>query len=164
MSKLHGNERWKSKMLLTEHQEQYENRGGQTLKGRVTPEELTMIRDSIMYPHMLTMCDKSLQEVRRTPNLFKQPFGEFIEIVMEKISREMFALRREMRGRNIKVFEDEIVDGIIYHRYACRGYEDRFAIVREALRTEIGVRLAKYCADILHPPLKEARPGPGSDS
>jgi len=44
---------------------------------------------------------------------------------------------------------------IIYHRFCCRGYEDRFAIVREALRTEIGVRLAKYCADILHPQLKE---------
>ena len=26
MSKLDGNERWKSKMLLTEHQEEYESR------------------------------------------------------------------------------------------------------------------------------------------
>ena len=151
-------------MLLTEHQEQYENRGDRTSKGRITPEELTMIRDSIMYPHMLTMCEKSLQEIRRTPNLFKQPLGEFIQVVMDKISREMFALRREMRGRNIKVFEDETVDGIIYHRYRCRGYEDRFSIVREALRSEIGMRLAKYCADILRPSLKESRPGPGSDS
>ncbi len=165
MSKLQGNERWKSKMLLTEHQEQYENRGRQPLKGRITPEELTMVRDSSMYPHMLTMCDKSLQEVRRTPNLLKQPLGEFIQIVMDKISREMFSLRRELRGRNIKVFDDETLDGIIYHRYSCRGYEDRFSIVREALRSEIGIRLAKYCADILHPSFKEARrPDPGSDS
>lgn len=151
-------------MLLTEHQEQYEGRDDRARKGRISAEELTMVRDSIMYPHMLTMCDKSLQEIRRTPNLFKQQLGEFIQMVMDKISREMFALRRELRGRNIKVYEDEMLDGIIYHRYCCRGYEDRFAIVREALRTEIGVRLAKYCADILHPPLKEAPPGPGSGS
>ena len=164
MSKLQKNERWKSKMLLTEHQEQYENRGGRTSKGRITPEELTMVRDSIMYPHMLTMCDKSLQEIRRTPNLFKRYFEQFLQLLMDRLSKEMFALRRELRGRNIKVFEDETLDGIIYHRFSCRGYEDRFAIVRETLRSEIGVRLAKYCADILHPPLKEAQPDPGSGS
>jgi len=151
-------------MLLTEHQEQYENRGSRAVTGRVTSDELTMIRDSIMYPHILTMCDKSLNEVRRTPNLFKRQFGQFIQLIMDKVSREMFALRRELRGRNIKVFEDETVDGIIYHRYVCRGYEEKFAIVRETLRSEISVRLARYSAEIFHPPVKEARSDPSSDS
>ncbi len=77
MSKLDGNERWKSKMLLTEHQEQYQERNNKTLIGRATTDELRMIRDVIMFPHMLTMSDKSLQEVRRTPNLYKSYFEQF---------------------------------------------------------------------------------------
>jgi len=152
MNKLQGNERWKSKMLLTEHQEQYQNRGGETLKGRATNDEVKLIRDSIMYPHMLTMCDKSLQEVQRTPNLFKMPFAQFIQLVMDKISKEMFSVRRELKNRNIKVFDDEALDGILYYRYACRGYEERFGIVRETLRSEISVRLTQYTLEILYPP------------
>lgn len=155
MSKLDGNERWKGKMLLTEHQEQYENRHNKAIVGRATSDELTMIRDSIMYPHMLTMCDKSLQEVKRSPNLFKRFFEQFIQLLMEKISKDLFSLRRELKKRNIKVFDDETNDGVIYHRYACRGYEDKFGIVRETLRTEISFRLANYAASIFNPEFKQ---------
>jgi hypothetical protein len=155
MTKLDGNERWKSKMLLTEHQEQYQDRHNKALTGRATTEELKMIRDLIMFPHMLTMSDKSLQEVRRFPNLYKRYFEQFVQIMMDRISKEMFALRRELKARNIKVFDDETADGIIYHRYVCRGYEDKFGIVREALRSEISVRLAKYASEIFNPESKE---------
>ncbi|QMV40239.1 hypothetical protein [Cohnella cholangitidis] len=155
MTKLDGNERWKSKMLLTEHQEQYQNRHNKSNIGRATTEELTMIRDSIMFPHMLTLCDKSLQEVKRSPNLFKRFFEQLIQLIMDRISNDLFLLRREMKSRNIKVFDDETADGIIYHRYACRGYEDKFGIVRETLRTEISVRLARYASSIIYPEIKE---------
>jgi hypothetical protein len=151
MSKLDGNERWKGKMLLTEHQEQYQNRQNKGLSGRATSEELTMIRDLIMYPHMLTMCDKSLQEIKRSPNLFRRYFEQLIQHIMDSISKDLFSLRREMKNRNIKVFDDETTDGIIYHRYACRGYEDKFGIVRETLRTEISFRLAKYAISVFNP-------------
>jgi len=150
MSRLDGNERWKSKMLLTEHQEQYESRGAnKTLKGPATSEELSLIRDSIIYPHMLTMCDKSIQEVQRTTNLFKSQFEQLIQMIMDKISKEMFIVRRDLKNRNIKVLGDESIDGILYYRYSCRGYEDRIGIVRETLRSEISVRLARYVAGIL---------------
>jgi hypothetical protein len=151
MSKLDGNERWKGKMLLTEHQEQYMERDKKALTGLVTSDELTMIRDVIMFPHMLTICDKSLQEVKRSPNLFNRYFEQFIQMVMDMVTKDLFKLRRELKNRNIKVFDDETIDSIIYHKYACRGYEDKFGIVRETLRSEISVRMAKYASSIFNP-------------
>lgn len=149
MSKLDGNERWKSKMLLTEHQEQYENRNKNPQTGRITTEELIMLRDAIMFPYMLTMCDKSLQDLRNSTHLFKQPFEQIIQIIINYITKDLSKVNRELRQRNIKFFSDETHDGVIYHRYVCRGYEDRFGIVREVLRSEIGVRFKKYTARIL---------------
>ncbi|WP_178022842.1 hypothetical protein [uncultured Paenibacillus sp.] len=149
MSKLDGNERWKSKMLLTEHQEQYENRIKNLQTGRITADELTMIRDAIMFPYMLTICEKSLQDLQNSRHLFKQIFEQFIQIVMNYITKDLSKVNRELRQRNIKVFNDEINDGIIYHRYVCRGYEDRFGIVREVLRSEISIRFTKYATRIL---------------
>jgi adenosyl cobinamide kinase/adenosyl cobinamide phosphate guanylyltransferase len=149
MSKLDGNERWKSKMLLTEHQEQYENRNKNLRTGRITTEELTMLRDAIMFPYMLTMCNKSLQDLQNSTQLFRQLFEQIIQIIMNSITKDLSKVNRELRQRNIKFFSDETHDGVIYHRYICRGYEDRFGIVREVLRAEIGIRFTKYTTHIL---------------
>lgn len=149
MSKLDGNERWKSKMLLTEHQEQYENRNKNLQTGRITTEELTMIRDAIMFPYMLTMCSKSLQDLQSSTHLFKQLFEQIIQVTMNYITKDLSKVNQELRQRNIKIFSDEAYDGIIYHRYVCRGYEDQFGIVREVLRSEISIRFTKYASRIL---------------
>ncbi|THF73258.1 hypothetical protein [Cohnella fermenti] len=148
MSRLDGNERWKSKMLLAEHQEQYEKRSDKP-SGYATPEELRMIRDAIMLPHMLTISSNSLTEMNRSKHLFKSYFEDIIQEVVDNIGRDCAKLQRELRDKNIKVFDDEVHDGILYYRYRCRGYEDRFGIVRETLRSEISVRLARYAEKAL---------------
>lgn len=147
MSRLDGNGRWQTKMLLTEHQEQYEKRR-ETPSGYAKPEELKMIRDSIMLPHMLTLSNKSLEDLRFSKNLYRKYFERFVQEMMNRISRDLSKLQRDLRERNIKVFDDETRDGIIYYRYLCRGYEDKFGIVRETLRAEISIRLAQYASDV----------------
>jgi hypothetical protein len=144
MSKLDGNERWKSKMLLTEHQEQYENRNDPTKKSRPTSEEFNMIRDYILLPHMLTMVQKSVDDIERSPNLLKQLYLAAGQAVMNKISKDIYDIRRELIKRNIKIIDDEHADLVVYHRFLCRGYEDRFGMTRDVMRSEISVQLKKY--------------------
>jgi len=155
MSKLDGNKRWQSsKMLLTEHQEQYDARRNKPASGRATTAELTMIRDVIMYPHLLTLCDRALEDVGRSSNVFKRHFAKYLQLIIAAISKDLYALRKNLRQLNIKVAEDETYEGILYYRYYCRGYEDRFGITRETLRAEISVRLTQYADDILTVPKK----------
>ncbi len=45
-------------------------------------EELTLMRDAIMFPYMLTMCDKSLQDLRNSSHLFKQIFEQIIQFII----------------------------------------------------------------------------------
>lgn len=149
MSKLDGNVRWGSKLLLTEHHEKYNKAKEDKTPTKASVEEIGMIRDWIMYPHMLTICDNCIRDVRDSSNIFRPYFIKFLQIMMDKISRELNAVRKELRARNIKIYEDETTDGIMYHRYTCRGYQDRFGIVREHMRSEISDRLAKYAASIL---------------
>lgn len=150
MSKLDGNERWKSKMLLTEHQEQYEHRNDAAKSNkRPTEDELKMIRDYIILPHMLTMVQKSIVDIENSSNLLKQLYLAAGKEVMDKISRDLYNIRRELSRRNIKIINDEQVDLVVYHRFVCRGYEDRFGMVREVMRSEISVRLSKYVKEIV---------------
>jgi len=117
--------------------------------GRVTSDELTMIRDSIMYPHMLTMCEKAKGDALRSGNLFAPYFARLIELVMDCITKDLSAVRREFRVRQIKVWEADMIDGILYYEYSCRGYNDKFGILREVLRTEISLALGRYSALVL---------------
>ncbi|MFD2880140.1 hypothetical protein ACFTAO_35990 [Paenibacillus rhizoplanae] len=61
MSKLDGNERWKSKMLMTEHVQQYEQKQGTEGRKMITVEERTMVRDLILLPYLDTMVSKKPQ-------------------------------------------------------------------------------------------------------
>ncbi|WP_239617116.1 hypothetical protein [Cohnella mopanensis] len=75
---------------------------------RATVEELTMIRDYVMMPHMLTMCDRILEDVRRSGNLFAKHFEQFIQLVMDGITRDLNMIRREFRTRQIKVWDRQL--------------------------------------------------------
>ncbi|MEW9697802.1 hypothetical protein [Paenibacillus sp. SI8] len=149
MSKLDGNERWKSKMLLTEHQEQYESRNDPKKTSRPTPEELNMIRDYILLPYMLTMVQKNVDDIERSSNLLKQLYLAPGQVVMNKISKDIHAIRRELTKRNIRIIGDEHADLVVYHRFLCRGYEDRFGMTRDVMRSEISVQLKKYIKEII---------------
>ncbi|MDG0808440.1 hypothetical protein [Cohnella rhizosphaerae] len=155
MSKLDGNERWGSKMLLTEHQEQYDaERSGAAVSeparaaGHPTTEEMVMIRDVILLPHMLTMAQRSIDDSKRSGNFMSQLHIAATQAIMDMISKDLYALRRELGQRRIRILSDEQVDLVIYHRYVCRGYEERFGIVREVLRAEISTRFGGYISRI----------------
>lgn len=74
MSKLDGNERWKSKMLMTEHVQQYEQKQGTEGRKMITVEERTMVRDLILLPYLDTMVSKSLKELELSNSILKRAF------------------------------------------------------------------------------------------
>lgn len=148
MSKLEGNVRWQSKMLLTEHQEQYESRNNPKPTGYATPEELTMIRDYVLLPHLLTILQNCLDEVQHSSNVLKRVYASLTQLLINRVTKDMYTVKRELSRRNIKILTDEQADLVVYHRYVCRGYEDRFGMVREVMRSEISVRLTTYINEI----------------
>ncbi|MHA7963502.1 hypothetical protein ACX93W_05095 [Paenibacillus sp. CAU 1782] len=144
MSKLDGNERWKTKMLLTEHKEQYEQRHQPKIIGMPTNDEMTMIRDYIMYPNIISMLHRSIDQIRTANIPLKELLARCLEVIMFSVTDDYYILKRDLKTRNIQVFTDTTDDGVFYHRYLCRGYENRFGITREALKAEMGNRLARY--------------------
>lgn len=114
----------------------------------ITPDELTMIRDYILLPHMEKMVQKSIDEAQYSTNILKRLYILASQKILNQITQDKVNLRRELTKRNIKVFEEEQSDFIIYHRYYCRGYEDQFGMTRDVMRAEISLQLTKYTSDL----------------
>ncbi|MFD1776992.1 hypothetical protein [Paenibacillus rhizophilus] len=147
MSKLEDNERWKSKLILTEHAEGYVQQHNPTPAKIITAEERTMLRDYLLLPHMVTMVQKSLDDLKHSHNILNRLYLMAGEYVMGRITQDLYQLRRELRQRNIKVLSEEQSDFVIYHRFICRGYEERFGMTRDVMKAEISLRLTRYIAE-----------------
>jgi hypothetical protein len=151
--KLTGNGRWESsRMMLPEHRTQYIERQDDAANPRVpSKEELELIRDSILLPMILSIAEKNRQEVERTSYTFKPVFLKAMLIFMDVVSQDLARVKRELKQRNIKVIEDEQVDLVMYFRFICRGYEERFGMIREVVRAEISVRITQYIREVFKP-------------
>ncbi|SDT44116.1 hypothetical protein SAMN05444162_4306 [Paenibacillaceae bacterium GAS479] len=148
MSKLDGNERWKSKMLLTEHVEQYDQQHATQGAKVTTAEERVMIRDYLLLPHMEKMVEKSLSELRNSGNVLRRIYVLAGQRVLDRIMSDQFDLRRELKARNIRIVAEEQSNAIVYHRYYCRGYEEHFGMTREVMRSEISWQLTRYMEEL----------------
>src|SRR6185437_11914703 len=113
MNKLDGNERWKSKMLLTEHVERYDQQhsAGETAPGAaadaqprppkernlITLEERTMLRDYILLPHIVKMVEKSIADVEHTTTILKRAFLMAGQMILDRVAQDLYGLRRELK-------------------------------------------------------------------
>jgi hypothetical protein len=118
-------------------------------------DELLMIRDSIILPIVLTMVNKNLSDIENSNHSLKTLYAKVTKIVMDRISMDLYRIKREMKQRNIKVFEEEQVEGLMYYRYIYKGYQERFGMVREVLRAEVSIRITKYIRDVVMPIIKK---------
>ncbi|RRJ62380.1 hypothetical protein EHV15_05015 [Paenibacillus oralis] len=118
------------------------------MNGKITTEELTMIRDYVLLPHMEQMVERSLTDVEHSTNILKSLYTMAGRYVLNSITSDMRKLRAELRQRNIKISNEEHSDFIVYYRYYCRGYQDRFGMTRDVMRSEISTRLGAYVAAV----------------
>lgn len=147
MSRLDGNERWKSKLLLTEHADRYEQ-SDIPRNNLITSEERLLLRDYILLLHIETMVQKSLSETEYSVNILKRLYLMAGQYIIEKVTRDQHRLRKEMKQRNIRILQEEQSELVVYYRYYCRGYEERFGITRDVMRSEISLRLTRYVAEL----------------
>ncbi|MBO9608145.1 MAG: hypothetical protein J7639_19455 [Paenibacillaceae bacterium] len=150
MSKLDGNERWKSKFILGEHVEQY-NQERQTKPAQpVTNEEIEIALDAILHKHMIEMMEKYIGEVNATVrNKFLQHLlSSALNLLLQSISTHWNEVKRNMRQRNISMKEEESEDFVIYYRIYARGYNERFGMTRDIMRARIGVKLGQYAVQV----------------
>ncbi|MEK4351080.1 hypothetical protein MKX41_09555 [Paenibacillus sp. FSL R5-0475] len=148
MTKLDGNERWKTKMIMTEHVEQYEEQQRENPDKMITMEERTMVRDLILLPYIDTMVSKSLKEIEPSSNILKRAYLMAGEAIQRRIMQDTYRLQKELKQRNIKMLADEQDDYITYYKIFCRGYQERFGLTRDVMRTEISLRLTKYTSEL----------------
>ncbi|MBY0011515.1 hypothetical protein [Paenibacillus typhae] len=111
-------------------------------------EEREMVRDLILLPYIDTMVGKSISEIERSGNLLGQAYLQAGRYVQRRIMADIYKLKQELKRRNIKVVDDANEDFLLYYMIYFRGYQERFGMTRDVMRTQISLRLTAYTAEI----------------
>jgi len=151
MSKLDANGRWESnRIILPEHREALIERKQPKPVLRQPPnnEELQLIKDYILLPMLLTFTTNGRVKAEKIEHMMQELFLLATDALTNLITSDLTHVRKSLRAANIKVWEDEQIDGTMWYRYLCRGYEDRFALTRDLVRAEMSVRLGKYFSEV----------------
>ncbi|WP_440113654.1 hypothetical protein [Paenibacillus sp. QZ-Y1] len=94
------------------------------------------------------MVSKSLKEIEHSGNILKRAYSMAGEAIQRRIMQDTYQLQKELKQRNIKVLADEQEEFLVYHKILCRGYQERFGMTRDVMRTEISLRLTKYTSEL----------------
>ncbi|WP_342481824.1 hypothetical protein NST07_15095 [Paenibacillus sp. FSL L8-0340] len=122
--------------------------GVNTGEKMLTNEEREMVRDLILLPYIDTMVSKSMKEIQHSGNILSRSYLLAGRYVQKRVVQDVYRLRQELKRRNIKVIEDTQDDFITYSMIYFRGYQERFGMTRDVMRTEISLRLSRYTADL----------------
>lgn len=135
-------------MLMSEHVDQFEEKQEDTVRRMITVEERTMVRDLILLPYIDTMVGRSLKEIELSGSILKRAFVIAGQAIQRRIMQDTYQLQKELKQRNIRVLPDEQEEFLVYHKIFCRGYQERFGLTRDVMRTEISLRLTRYTAEL----------------
>lgn len=114
----------------------------------VTLEELKMVQRYIILGYMRDMLDRERKKLDNNPNLLNNLFSGINEAVFDWIHRDLLALKKEFKARQIKVVEGVHSDGVLSHDIWCRGYRKDFPLWREHAKSEIARRFGEYTAEV----------------
>jgi hypothetical protein len=152
--KLEKNGLWESsRMMLPEHRQALVERRAPKAEPPDKPklpteEELKLIRSFALLPIVLTIVESNYLSMDNTSSPLKKLYITATQILMNRIHGDLVEVRKALKERGIKVYEDEKNDGTIRFRFICRGYEDSFAMIRDVVRAEISVRISRYIAAV----------------
>jgi hypothetical protein len=107
-------------------------------------EERSLIEKFVMYPIMLTLFDRDLKVVNRSPFKLKQPYIALLEQIMSQVSKDLHDVRIELRKRKIKVMDGRRDSDITEYEIFIRGYREIMRFPNVHLKNKAETLMLSY--------------------
>ncbi|MBY6036404.1 hypothetical protein KUV80_07055 [Fictibacillus nanhaiensis] len=107
-------------------------------------EERSLIEKFVMYPIVLTLFNRDLQVVNRSPFKLKQPYILLIEQMMNQVSKDLHDVRLDLQKRKIKVMDGRRDNDITEYEIFIRGYREIMRFPNVHLRNKAETLMLTY--------------------
>ncbi|MDA3129235.1 hypothetical protein ACFPTR_02680 [Aliibacillus thermotolerans] len=109
----------------------------------ITEEDHMMIHYFILLPLVKTVLEKDRQLIANSSMKIKEPYFQLIESALQRLHRDMRAIKQFMQKHRIQVLFQENDGTFSRYSYTCRGYEGKSSYLNANLK-----RQAKRAIDV----------------
>lgn len=107
-------------------------------------EELGMVKNYVLLPLLLTVLQRDMRIIEASEITIKTPYLEWLQGVLDNVTKELAFIKNEFRIRGIKVYEQQRTKKEIDSKYVCRGYYSSFNMLWDHIKAEIEIRKSHF--------------------
>lgn len=106
-----------------------------------TEEEVSLVKQSLIMPIVLDVLTHDIRVLQSSRAKMNAVYVKHLRGLQDRVSLELYHIRRELRKRGIKVFRQERAKRGLEAEYLCRGYEHQFTMMWSVVKAEVEVAL-----------------------
>ncbi|WP_420540403.1 hypothetical protein ACN92M_26505 (plasmid) [Paenibacillus polymyxa] len=107
-------------------------------------EDLRLVIEYVELPFLLTILELNIKKIKESNFKLGPLFELHLRTIQDRVSKEQYRVRQEMRRRGIKVLEQHQLEDRITAKYLCRGYTHELRLLWSKVKADTEMRLAEY--------------------
>ncbi|WP_026692683.1 hypothetical protein [Peribacillus kribbensis] len=111
---------------------------------RIPEKDRDIIENAIYLPMVLTILNRDLDVIGRSPFKLKRPYLELIEETMKQVQRDLKETRLYLRKENIHVSEVRRDEAFTMYLFMYKGYEEHHNYFNPRLRNKVEELMTAY--------------------
>lgn len=117
----------------------------------MTDEESTLLREYIIFPQITSAVQRGLDELEGKPNVLNRLYSASGAIILQKVTDDLRENRLALNRAGLRITRTAELNGMLHVEYkrgnGALSQTEVYAVARELVRKEMGVRMAQYIAE-----------------
>ncbi|WP_410511682.1 hypothetical protein PaeBR_16630 [Paenibacillus sp. BR2-3] len=109
-----------------------------------TEGDLQLVKEYILLPILLDVLERDIKTLGTVKLKMDVIYVKVLRSAQDLITSDVTMIRKKMRSRGIKVYEQQRTELCIEAHYLCRGYHHRFSMLWGLVKAELHKYLSKY--------------------
>ena len=109
-----------------------------------TEDDLQLVKAYILLPMLLDVLERDIRALGNVKLKLGAVYIEILRGVQDRVTADVTLLRRQMRARGLKIYDEQRTERHVEVRYLCRGYHHRFSMLWGLVKAELSIRLSEY--------------------
>ncbi|MBS4212201.1 MULTISPECIES: hypothetical protein [Neobacillus] len=111
---------------------------------RIPENDRDMMEKAIYLPMVLTILNRDLNVVEKSPFKLKKPYLELIEETMKAIQGELAEVKQYMKKNKLQVSETKRDDAFTMYMFIYKGYEEHHNYFNPRIRNKVQELMETY--------------------
>lgn len=119
-------------------------------------EDLKLVKEFLLYQLLIEVLDRDLQVLKPVNLKMKDVYIKALRKQRNDATKQLSEIRKQMRKRGLKVYQEHRDQTMIQVNFLCRGYHHDFSMLWPLVKAELQIKLGEmFGIDLSDPTLDE---------